>query len=61
LRDRRIDDLDHHRRDVEAGAVAFDVRDDRLIGNVEREVLVDGDLVTAFRNLDVLIRHDRLQ
>ncbi|ABA48963.1 Hypothetical protein BURPS1710b_1109 [Burkholderia pseudomallei 1710b] len=61
LLDRRVDDLDHHRRDVEARAVALDVRDDRLIGNVEREILVDGDLVTAFRNLDVLIRHDRLQ
>ena len=57
--DRGIHDLDHHRRDVEARAVAFDIRNDRLIGNVEREIGVDGDLVTAGRNLDVLIRHDR--
>ena len=46
---RRVDHLDHHRRDVDAGAVALDVRDDRLVGHVEREVGVDGDLLAAGR------------
>src|SRR5471032_2577169 len=57
--DRGIHDLDHHRRDVDTRAVALDERDDWLVGNVERKIGVDGDLVTIGRNLDVLIRHDR--
>jgi hypothetical protein len=61
LFDCRIDDLDHHRGDVEARAIAFDVGNDRLVGNVERVIRINGDLVTARRNLDVLIRHGRLQ
>ena len=31
--DGRVDDLDHHRRNVEPGAVAFNVGNDRLIGH----------------------------
>ena len=58
LGDRGVDDLDHHRRDVEAGAVALDVRDDRLVRNVEAKIRVDGDLLAAGRDLDVLVtRH----
>src|SRR6202000_1292119 len=59
LLDRRVDHLDHHWRDIDTSAIAFDIRNDRLVGNVEREIRIDGDLVTARRNLDVLIRHDR--
>jgi hypothetical protein len=52
---RGIDHLQHHRSDVEAGAVALDERDDGLIGHVEREVRVDGDLLAGGRHLDVLV------
>ena len=55
LRDRGVDDLDHHRRDVETGAVALDVGDDRVVGNVEAKILVDRDLLAGSRYLDVLI------
>ena len=56
---RRVDHLDHHRCDVDPGAVAFDVGNDRLIRNVEAVVLVDGDFLASGGNLHVLIRgHD---
>jgi hypothetical protein len=58
--DRCVDDLEHHWGDVGADAIAFDVRDDGIVAHVERVILVDGDLLTG-RNLDVLIRHIRLQ
>ena len=34
---RGVDHLQHHRRDVQAGAVALDVGNDRLVGHVERD------------------------
>jgi hypothetical protein len=40
LRDGRVDDPDHHRRDVDAGAVAFDVRNDGVVGYVEARILL---------------------
>ena len=52
---RGVDDLDHHRRDVEARAVALDIGDDRLVGDVQAVILVDGDLFAAGRDLDVLV------
>src|SRR5262249_23641040 len=45
LRDGRVDDANHHGRDVEAGAVALDVRNDRIVGYVEAKILVDRDLL----------------
>jgi hypothetical protein len=51
----RIDHLDHHRGDVEAGAVTLDVRNDGVVRDVEREVGVDRDLLAAFGHLDVLV------
>jgi hypothetical protein len=59
LLDGGVDHLDHHRRDVEARAVALDVRNDGLIGDVEREVRLDGDLLPARGHLDVLV-HGRM-
>ncbi|MNV15132.1 hypothetical protein D3C71_1058450 [compost metagenome] len=47
--------LEHHRRDVQPGAVAFDERNDRLIGHIERIVSVDRDLLAFGRDFDVLI------
>ena len=52
---RRVDHLDHHRRDVDARAVALDVGNDRIVGNVEAKVRVDGDLLAAGGHLDVLV------
>ena len=52
----RVDDLEHHRRDVEARAIALDVGDDRVVGDREAEILVDRDLLTGGRNFDVLER-----
>ena len=57
LRDRRVDHPDHHRRDVETGAIALDVGDDRVVRDVEARILVDGDLLAAGRNLDMLEGH----
>jgi predicted phosphoribosyltransferase len=57
LRDRRVDDLDHHRRDVESRAVALDVRNDRRVGDGEAVILVDGDLLATGRDLHVLVGH----
>jgi hypothetical protein len=55
LGDRGVHHLQHHRGDVEAGAVALDVRNDGLVGHVEREVGIDRDLLAAGRHLDVLV------
>src|SRR5206468_10810459 len=41
--------------DVQAGAVAFDIRDDRVARNIEAIVCVDGDLGAAGGHLDVLV------
>ncbi len=53
---RRVHDLDHHRRNIQAGAIALDVGDDGVVRNVEAEIRVDRDLPAAGRDLDVL-RH----
>jgi hypothetical protein len=55
---RRIDDLDHDRRDVDTGAVALDVGNDRLVGHHEGEIGVDLDLLPALGHLDVLIHEN---
>src|SRR5690606_36394176 len=52
---RRIHHLEHHRRDVHAGAITLDVRDDRLVGHVEREILADADFLPLGRDFDVLV------
>ena len=52
-----IDHLDHHRADVQTSAVAFDVRNDRLVGYVERCIGVDSNFVTICRNRNMLISH----
>ncbi|KAF1858247.1 hypothetical protein Lal_00014748 [Lupinus albus] len=57
LRDGGVDDLQHHRGDVDAGAIAFDVGNDRLVRDVQRVVRVDGNLLTIGRYFDMLIHH----
>ena len=57
---RGVDHFDHDGRDVDARAVAFDERNDRIVGNGETKVLVDRDFPAAGRDLHVLIRgHER--
>ena len=57
LLDRGIHHFEHHRRDVDADAVAFDEGDDGIVRNVERRVRIDGDALAVFRNLDVFVLH----
>jgi hypothetical protein len=55
LRDRSVDDLDHHRRNVDTRPVADDVRDDRIVGNLEALIGPDLDLRAAGRHGDMLV------
>ena len=50
-----IHHLQHHRRDVEAGAIPLDVGHDGVVRHVEGEILVDGDLLALIGHLDVLV------
>src|SRR6185503_17143553 len=50
-----VDDVDHHRRNIDARAVPHDVGDDRVVGDVEAKILVDRDLGAAGRDFDMLI------
>ncbi|MNS72178.1 hypothetical protein D3C72_1055790 [compost metagenome] len=52
-----VDHFDHYRRDIDANPVALDIRNDRVVGNVERMVGIDGDLRAVGRNLDFLVSH----
>ena len=56
---RRGHHLEHHGGDVQAGAIAFDIGDDRLVRHVERHVGVDGDLLPLGRDLDMLVHVKR--
>ena len=58
LGDRGVDHLDHHRGDVNAGAVSFDIGNDRLVRDGQRVVGVDLDLLPGFGHLDVLIHEN---
>ena len=57
LLDRGIHHLEHHRRDVDADAVALDEGDDGIVRNVQRRVRIDGDALAVFGNLDVFVLH----
>ncbi|MNF58425.1 hypothetical protein D3C84_399800 [compost metagenome] len=56
-----IDDLDHHRADIDADAVTLDVRDDRVVRYVKRHIGIDGDFVTGCWHLDLLVSHAGLR
>jgi hypothetical protein len=56
----RVHHLEHHRRDVDTGAIALDVGDDRLVRHLERHVGVDGDLLALGRDLDVLVHGENV-
>ena len=55
LGDRRIHHFEHHRRNVQSGAVPFDIGDDGLVGNVQRKISVDGDFLALGGDFDVLV------
>src|SRR5690606_25783230 len=50
-----VDDLDHYRTDVHTNAVAFYIRNDRIVRNVQGVIGVDGDFVTVGWHLDLLV------
>ena len=56
--DGSVDDLEHHRRHVDANPVAFDKRDDRAIRHVQRMVGVGSDCLTVGGHLDVVVMHE---
>ena len=55
-----IDNLDHHRTDVDTNTVTFDEGNDRVIRNIERMVCIDGDFVADGWNLNLLVTHAEL-
>ncbi|CUJ18194.1 Uncharacterised protein [Achromobacter kerstersii] len=55
---RGVDNLDHHRGDIGARAVAFDEGNDGLFRHIQREISVDRDLLAASGNLDMLVGHE---
>ncbi|MCY1350602.1 hypothetical protein D9M68_426790 [compost metagenome] len=57
----RIDDFDHYRADVDADAVAFNERDDRVVRYIQGHVGIDGDFVTGGWHLDLLVSHAGLR
>ena len=61
LGNRGIHDLEHHRRDVETGAVTFNVRNNRLIGHIQRHVGIDSDLLAFGGHFDVLVHVESLR
>src|SRR5260363_390546 len=54
---RCINDLNHHRRDIGPNPVAFNIRNDGLLGCLDRTIGLDDDSVSA-GDLDMLIRHN---
>ena len=58
LLDRGVEHAHAGAPDVGAGAVAFDERDDRVVGHLEAPVGVDGDGVGSGGNLWLCARHD---
>src|SRR5690606_10032040 len=59
--DGSVDDLDHHRADVDADTVTLDERDDGVVRYVQGHVGVDGDLLAVRRHLDLLVSHAGLR
>jgi hypothetical protein len=53
LGNRGIDDLDHHRSNVDTDTVTFDERDDRVI----RDGLPRNDFLAALRDFDQTCAH----
>src|SRR5690606_22940053 len=53
-----VHDLDHDGRDIGAGAITFDVRNDGLIRHVQREIGIDRDFLAPCGNLDMLVGHE---
>src|SRR5690606_8322657 len=54
---RSVHDLLHHRRHVDADAIALDERDDGIVGNVEAEIGVAGNALPAFGHLNLVELH----
>ena len=55
LGDRGVHDFEHDGRDIEPGAVSLDVRDDRVVGNMQRKIRINRDLGTIRGDLDMFV------
>ena len=55
--DRVVEDVLRRAPDIGAGAVAFDKRNDRPVGNVQSVIGAKGDFFAVAGNLDVLVCH----
>ena len=55
LRHRSINHLDHDRADIHTGTIALDKGDDRVIGDVQRVVSIDGNFLTLGGHLNMLV------
>src|SRR6185312_7234265 len=47
----------HGGGDVDADPVTLDIRNDRIVGDVQRRIGIDGDLAALGRDNDVLVLH----
>ena len=52
---RRVDHLEHHRSDVESRAIALNIRNDRIMGNMQRKIRIDRNFGTICRDLDMFV------
>ena len=52
---RCVHDFEHHRRNVQSGAVTLDEGNDGLVRYVQGKIRVDGNLLTLGGDFDVLV------
>ena len=57
LLDCGLDHIEHHGCNIDTDAVAFDVRDDRIVGYDQRMVRIGNDCLAFGRHLDVVVFH----
>ncbi len=57
---RRIDHFQHGGSDIHTNTIPLNKRNNRMVGNIEGVVGVDGDLLTVGRNLNMLVSHSDL-
>src|SRR5699024_9387697 len=58
LGDCGVNDLDHDRADINARAVSLYIGNDRLIGDVKREICIDRYFFARRGDLDMLVAHE---
>ena len=58
LLDRGVDHFHHHRRYIDTDAVAFDVGNDGVVGDVQRAAGVHGNLLTFGGDYNLVVCHE---